>query len=182
MNGTTAVLPKDNFSAGYYWQTISTLIRKPTGFFQAIPAEIGFRKPFLFLLVSGLIHAALSLTQITEQRGLLAVIFFLNAVGMPVITAGLTFPLISMFTKTQGTFPRYFAIYAFSFGTFLLVSWMPSFLWFAETTKWIFVGIGMYRTLELKKWQALIMVLLSIGLTMGFFWLFNYLLIAAKGI
>ena len=182
MNGTTAVFTKDSFSVGYYWQSLSTLIRKPGDFFQAIPSDIGLQKPFLFLLVSSLIHAALSLTQITENREVLVVIVFLNAIGMPIITAGLTFPLMSVFNKAQGAFPRYFAVYAFSFGTFLLISWMSSFLWFAETTKWIFVGIGLYRTFTLKKWQALVMVLLSIVITMAAFWIFNYLVAAAKGI
>ena len=182
MNGTTAVLTKDSFSIGYYWQALSNLIRRPGDFFQAIPTDIGLPKPFFFLLVSSLIHALLSLTQITEKREILAVIVFLNAVGMPIIVAGLTFPLISLFTAAKGAFPRYFAVYAFSFGAFLLISWMSSFLWFAETTKWIFVGIGLYRTLDLKKWQALIMVLLSIGLTIAAFWFFNYLLAAGRGV
>jgi hypothetical protein len=165
MNRMTSADEYPRFSVGFYLQSIKTLVIRPSLFFQDLPLNEGLGRPFLFLLTSSLMSAAFILTLGMEQPFLTAAAQIINALGMPLITSAIGYPAAVAFRtrKPQMGYPRVFGVYAYSYGLFALVAWMPSFLWFAEITKWFFIGLGLVHACHFTKSRAAVTVLVSFG-------------------
>ena len=97
-------------------------------------------------------------------------IFFINAVGMVLITASLGYMVMIMTLGKRATFIRFFSIYAFSSGVTLLASWLPFFLIITEPWKWWLIGIGMMKCWGFTRGQAIMVILLSLGILILFFY------------
>lgn len=176
MIGSMAFRGTDRFTAGYYLKAIKRLVLNPAGFFRGIPEDEGMKRPLWFLLTSSIIMAAASLTQPHERPLLAAVAMFVNAMGMPYIFSAIGFSVATALMRKPIRYSRFFAVYAYASGLFVLVAWLPAFMWFGEITKWIFIGIGLVNGIGLKRIQAAVLVGASIGVTFIFFWLLASLL------
>ncbi len=159
----------NRFSLGFYMHVLTGMLGAPGRFFRELPDETGYRRSLGFLLVSSLFFTGAGLTQVHERPLLMAGILLVNAMGMPFVTAGVSFMAMTMFIEKRVPFQRIFAVYAFSSGVTMLASWIPLFIWITEPWKWALVSIGMARGCGLNWKQTILVVGVSILILVLFF-------------
>ncbi len=104
------------------------------------------------------------------QPVILGGIFFINAMGMAFIAAGLGYMVMTMIMGKRVTFIRFFSIYALSSGVILLVSWLPFIFWITEPWKWWLIGTGMIKNCDFSLTQVFVIIGMSIATMVLFFW------------
>lgn len=158
------------FSASAYFHILTRMLSEPGRFFAEMPADQGLARPIGFLTVSAMAYSGARLmTGLHENALLMGGVFFVNAVGMTAIAAGLGYMIMVMAFGKRAAFRRVFGIYAFSAGTTLLTAWAPVFLIIAEPWKWLLIGAGMTRNVGLSKRGAFLIIGLSIAVMVLFF-------------
>ena len=161
----------ENFTFRFYFQVITKLLGAPRKFFDELPVDIGLKRSLGVLLVSSVIFSGASLVSRMPPKPMLwGGVFFINALGMAVIAAGIGFMVMIMIMGKRVTFTRFFSLYALSAGVTLLASWVPYFLWITEPWKWWLIGTGMTRGFGFRRTQAGLIIGVSIGCMVLFFW------------
>ena len=158
------------FTIGFYFQALTRMLSSPARFFSELPGETGLGKPLGFLITSSLFFAGAGITTIVENRLLMAGIWLLNAVLMPMILAGISFMVMTMSMGKRVTFQRLFSIYAFATGVTLLASWIPLFVWITEPWKWCLVVLGMVKGCAFRWTHAILVSAASIFILIVLFW------------
>ena len=159
------------FSLGFYFRSLARVLGAPGAFFREWAEDIGFQKSMGFLAVSAAFFSAASLTtREFASPGMVFGIFFINAVGMTVIAAGIGYLVMTMFWGRKVTFRRFFSVYAFASGVTLLASWIPLFVFITEPWKWLMIGMGLTNGCGLKLQQAILIIAASIAMIVLFFW------------
>jgi hypothetical protein len=133
-----------------------------------------------FLLFGSLFFAGASLINIYVRSLPAAVILFVNAFTMPFITASAGFMVMTIFIGRRVAFAKIFAVYAFSAGVTLVVSWIPLFVWFTEPWKWWLIGIGLVKGCGLSRLQTILIIGLSIAIVVSFFMSLNPVILSLK--
>jgi len=172
----------NKFSLGFYMHVLTGMLGAPGRFFKELPDETGYRRSLGFLLVSSLFLTGASLTQVHERPLLMAGILLVNAIGMPFVTAGVSFMAMTMFIEKRVPFQRIFAVYAFSSGVTMLASWIPLFTWITEPWKWVMVSIGMASGCGLNWKQTILVIGLSILILVLFFWSLTPVILSLRGL
>lgn len=170
------------FTFQFYIKTLTGVLASPRQFFGDLSEQVGYQRSIGFLLVSSLFFTGASLTHIQGQRFLMATILFVNAVAMPFVAAAVGFMIMSMTLRKRTGFERIFAVYAFSAGIALLVSWIPLFLWVSEPWKWLLTGIGLVKGCGLRWFQAVFVIGFSILVMILFFWSLGPVIHHVKGV
>ena len=159
------MVESEKFTLGFYVHTLTEMLGHPHRFFSEWVADAGFKKPLGFLLLSSLISTGASLVcNSPAYPAMFGTVFFVNAVGMAFIAAGLGYLMMIMMMGRRVTFIRLFSIYALSSGVTLLAAWVPFFLWLTEPWKWWLIGTGMTRSCGFRWVHALLIIGLSIGI------------------
>jgi len=159
------------FSLRFYFRSLSKVLGTPVSFFRDLPEGTGFAQSIMFLLVSSAFFAAASLTTRDFEKPIISGgVFFINAVGMTFIAAVLGYILMTLFWGRKVTFRRFFSVYAFASGVTLLASWIPLFIFITEPWKWLMIGIGLTQTVGLKWLHSIMIIVMSIGMIVLFFW------------
>jgi hypothetical protein len=172
----------DRFTLGFYYQAVTKTLTAPGEFFDELPKEVGFRLPLGFLILSSLFFVGASLTQVHERPILMAGILLINAMGMPLISAGISFMVMIMVVGKRESFARVLAVYAFAAGVTMLASWIPLFVWLTEPWKWLLIAIGMVKGCGLGWMQAIVVVGLTIVIVVLFFWSLGPLIVYFRGL
>ena len=158
------------FSIGFYFQALAKVLGEPGTFFSELSIDKGFKQSFGFLLVSsGFFAGASLLTRQYANPLLTGGIFFVNAVGMTFIAAGLGYMLMSMFFGKKATFSQLLAVYAYASGVTLLASWIPLFVWLTEPWKWILIAMGLTKSCGFRWNQTVVVIGGSFGIMVLFF-------------
>jgi hypothetical protein len=161
----------NDFTIRFYFQTLTRLLGEPRRFFGSGLPQSGWRQSLGFLILSGLFFTGASIIADPRPKSaLMAAIFFVNAVGMPFVAAGLGYMVMMLIMGRRVGFAQFFSIYALSSGATLLVSWVPFFLIFSEPWKWWLIATGMVKGIGFRWVQALLIIGLSIGIWLLFFW------------
>jgi hypothetical protein len=161
----------DGFSFGYYFTALSKILGTPNTFFRELPEDTAFKKSLGFLAASGIFSTvALLMTQFAENPILAGGIYFINAVGMTFIAAGLGYMLITMFSGRKIPFRQVFGVYAFASGVTLLASWIPLFIWITEPWRWTLIGLGLAKHCGFGWRFSAFVILTSIVMMVLFFW------------
>jgi len=176
----TPVRDARRFSIGSYFQDLTRLLGAPRSFFSDLPAQPGYRIPFLFLFFSALFHTGACMTYIVEHRLLMAGVILLNALVMPIAGAASAFLVLHMILGRRRTLDLLYSVYAYAAGVTLLASWIPLFSWITEPWKWILITLGLARTANLSWTRALIALAGSLLLTALFFGSLSPALLALK--
>ncbi len=159
----------NHFSVGYYFQALAKVLGEPGSFFRELQ-DAGFKQSLGFLMVSSVFFSGASLLTRSFARPLVTGgIFFVNAVVMTVIAAGLGYMLMSMFFGKKTTFSRLFAVYAYASGVTLLASWIPLFVWLTEPWKWVLIAMGLTKSCGFRWNQTVVVIGGSIGIMVLFF-------------
>lgn len=160
-----------NFTLQFYFQALTKLLGEPRKFFSELPRDARLKRPLGFLLVSSLFYTGASLVSNLPLKPLvMGSIFFVNAVGMVFIAAGIGYMVMTMIMGRRVTFARLFSIYALSAGVTLLASWLPFFIWLTEPWKWWLIGTGMIKCCGFKLSQVLVIIGVSMGVMFLLFW------------
>jgi hypothetical protein len=175
-------LPRgENFSRYFYMQAVKALVLKPGEFFKDLPQSPGFKKPFLFLLTSCFILAALRTPFVPGGSIPMALIILINGLAMPVISAAIGYGIMFVALKRKLSWPRMLALYAYGSGVTYLISWLPLATWIGEPWKWILIGIGLVRGFDLTRGQAAGVVVGSVLVIMLLFYSFSSAFMLFKG-
>ena len=161
----------EKFTLGFYFHALTGIVREPRRFFSGLPPDMRLKRPLGFLLVSSLFFTAAGLvSNMPSNPVFLGGVLFVNAVGMVFIAAGLGYMLMVMFMGKRVTFSLFFSVYAFSSGVTLLASWLPFFVWLTEPWKWWLIWTGMTKGLGFRWTQTVLIIGVSIGIMILFFW------------
>ena len=182
MSAPVIIANNDRFTFGFYFQALTGILGSPRQFFSELPENMGFGKPFGFLLISSLFFTGASLTCSNEKPVLIAGILLVNAVGMPLIAAGFGFMTMTLAVGRRVTFKGLFAVYAFATGVTLLASWIPLFVWLTEPWKWLLIATGMVKGCGLKWMQSFLIIGLSIVVLVLFFWSLGPVVVYIRGL
>ena len=155
----------------FYFRALTSLLTGPRSFFNNLPPKTRLQHSFGFLLISSLIFTAGSLASNISLRSVsMGAVFFVNAVGMVWIAAGIGYLVMTMTVGKCVPFLRFFSVYAFASGVTLLASWLPFFIWLTEPWKWWLIGTGMVSYCGLTRKQAVMIVVVSFVFLFLFFW------------
>jgi hypothetical protein len=144
------------------------IITRPGNFFREY-AEAGNTVMSVFALsVSSIFYAIASLLMHTCPQPLAAaVIFFINAWGMPLLAAVAGFMLSRFFLHTSVDFSKFLGIYAWAASAVLLAGWIPYLVLFTEVWRWWLIGVGLIGVCGIKRWQAVMVVAATLALMIG---------------
>ena len=157
----------------FYAYSLIQLLIEPGLFFRELDQKTTGKRAIGFMVICSIFFAVASLLTGVYDRSVfqMAVIFFVNAAGMIVLSSILGYTILIMILKTRTSFPIIFGLYAFASGVTLFLSWLPFLLWFTEPWKWWLIYTGFKNTCNLTWKQALITMLASV--TIQFFLIYS---------
>jgi hypothetical protein len=144
----------ERFSRSFYTQAVKDLVLRPGEFFRGLPETQGFRKPFLFLLTSSFVLAALRTPFVPGGSVQMALIILVNALAMPFVAASIGYGMVMVVMKRRVSWSRIFAVYAYASGVTCLISWLPLATWIGEPWKWILIAIGLVNGFGFTRGRA----------------------------
>ena len=149
----------------YYFSVQARMLKDPGGVFSEHLPHHGVKRFLGVLLTSGIIYSlACILISRPEAYFVYGMVLMVNALGMAFIAAAIGYGLTRMITGRWVPFTRLLSIYALASGITLLVAWLPYSLWFTEPWKWWLIGAGLTGCFAIKKSQALLIIIGSIGI------------------
>ena len=105
------LLKNENFGLNDYLWVLSGILRKPGIFFSSLDAETSWFKPTGILLVSALFFTVASVISVMPQRPMIsALILYINAIGMVLITAVLGYMVMVATQKKTVSFFKFYSI------------------------------------------------------------------------
>jgi len=167
------------FTLGFYFYSLTRILGQPRRFFSELPKNMGLKQPLGFLIISSLFFAGAGLINTMPPNPVIwGGVFFVNAVGMTFISAGLGYIVMVMVMGKHVQFTQFFMVYAFSSGVTLLASWMPFFIWLTEPWKWWLIGTGMIYNLDVKRSHVLLIIGVSVVMMVLFFYSLMHLVLS----
>ncbi len=87
----------------------------------------------------------------------MGVVMMINAVFMPALGACFSFCIMRMMTSSMASYSSVFNVYAYSSGAVMVISWIPGLAVVMEPVRAILVGVGLYKTGKLGRFQSIIL-------------------------
>lgn len=160
-------------SRQFYSYSLIQLLIEPGLFFKELSGKTTLRRTLGFMVICCGFFAGASLLTGAYSKSvwIMAIIFFVNAAGMIIISSLLGFTAMALIFGKRSSFSIIFSLYAFSSGVTLFISWLPFFLWFSEPWKWWLVYTGFKNTCGFTWKQAVIILVVS--MTVRFFLIYS---------
>ncbi|WP_421901838.1 hypothetical protein [Maridesulfovibrio sp.] len=177
---TNTQAPSVKMGVREYLESLIFIIRSPASFFESANDETGSRRALLFLMISGLFYCSVSITYFFENSLIMGVVMMINALFMPALGACFSFCIMRMMTPSMASYSCVFNVYAYSSGAVMVISWIPGLAVVMEPVRAILVGVGLYKTGKLGRFQSFITVVLTAVLLLLFFWTFAPLIVAVR--
>ena len=155
----------------FYANAVVRLLIEPGPFFTDLSQHSRIRRAAAFLVAAALFYAVASLLTMAHGGQVpwkMGMIFFANALGTAVAAAVIGYITLVMVTGKKASFQTVFRIYAFSSGITLFISWLPFLLWLTEPWRWWLVYTGFKNSCNVTWKKALCVVVLSLGIQVGF--------------
>ena len=144
--------------------TLTALLVRPGIFYSQSFERISTTQAAGILLLSSLFFAASgTLVDPAGASMRLAMILFVNAVGMVLIGAVIGYLAMAVSGVRRCPFSRMWNIFSLSSGAVLLIAWVPCAFIFTEPWKWCLIGTGLVKGLGMTKTRAVIIVLFTFG-------------------
>jgi len=145
-----------------FFRDLYRLVLHPGAFYEELPGTHRFSSALVFLFSCSLISSTLASLH-TGQKDMivLALIYFLNAVSMPFITAFVLYIVTTFSCRNAFTFKTLFSITAYA-NVALLVAWIPGVAWMTGIWRFYLVGLGMVRAGRISALKALVSVLVTL--------------------
>lgn len=164
----------------FYASSVIQLLIEPGLFFMELSEKITLKRTLGFMMICSVFFAGASLLTGDYSRSvwIMAGIFFINAFGMTLISSFLGYVVMVMISGKQRSFPMVLAIYAFSWGLTLFLSWLPFFVWLTEPWKWWLIYTGFRNACGINRKKSLIILVISMAVQ--FFLIYSALLAVVK--
>ncbi len=164
----------------FYAYSIIQLLIEPGVFFKELAEKTTVKKTLGFMVICCSFFAMASLLTGTYFRSvwIMAIIFFVSASGMMLISSFLGYTAMVMILGKRTPFSVIFSLYVFSSGVTLFISWLPFFLWFTEPWKCWLIYTGFKNTCGLTWKQAVLILVIS--MTIQFFLIYSALMAFAN--
>jgi hypothetical protein len=120
--------------------------------------------------ISALFHVAVSFTYVYGRSAPLAVILFLNAMLMPVITASLIHMFMTMTMGKKNNLGRIYAVVALATAPTLLFSWIPAAGFVTEPWRMLLIGFGLNKACGFSWKQSAFLLVSSFGALLLLLW------------
>ncbi|WP_243545384.1 YIP1 family protein [Pseudodesulfovibrio tunisiensis] len=159
-----------NLNIKEYFEILINLMRHPAVFFADVAGETGTRRAWMFLFISALFYASVSMSYFFESSLQMGVVMMANGLLMPLLATLFTYILVGMFHTERIEFARIFNIYAYATGAMMVVSWIPGLAIVLEPVRALLVGVGLVKACGLGKLKAASMVVATAFLLLMFFW------------
>ena len=144
--------------------TLTALLVRPGIFYSQSFERISTTQAAGILVLSSLFFAASgTLIDPAGASMRLAMILFVNAVGMVLIGAVIGYLAMAVSGVRRCPFSRMWNIFSLSSGAVLLIAWVPCAFIFTEPWKWCLIGTGLVKGLGMTKARAVIIVLFTFG-------------------
>jgi len=145
-----------------YFQTIVALITSPRIFFTDLDQDTGYKKPLVFLTISGVFWASLRYVYFSDHSLFQALTLPINAMGMPFVLAAFTFMIMGLFFGRMASYRHIVIIYAYATGVTMMVSWLPTTEVFTEPWRFLLVAVGLVKWCSFKWMQAITAIVLGV--------------------
>lgn len=148
----------------FYSQGVIRLLIEPVLFFADLPEAhtLGRALGFTALCAGFYAGAGLLTGPGPQSPPVMALIYFINAAGMVLISAITGFCTMVMINGKSRGFSLVFGLYAYASGITMLISWLPFMLWFTEPWKYWLVYTGFRQSCSLPKSRAITVLLISV--------------------
>jgi hypothetical protein len=152
-----------------FFKTIVMLMRAPRAYFSEMP-DMDWQLPAKISGISALFHVAVSFTYVFGRSVPLAVILFLNAMLMPVITASLIHMFMTMSMGRKTSIARIYAVVALATAPTLLFSWIPAAGFVTEPWRMLLIGFGLNKACEFSWKQSILLLVAAFGSLLLLLW------------
>ncbi len=160
-----------------YFSILSRVVKDPKSFYLENAGESDWVKPAGVLLISSLVFTLITAVMAMPRTSLLMTgIYFVNAVGMVLITSALGYLVACLTQGTGVSYGKIFGIYAYASGAVLVLAWMPFMLWIAEIWRWWIIGCGLKNGCGYATKDTLLIITLSLLTLILGFWGISFLL------
>ncbi len=148
----------------FYSYSLIQLLIEPGQFFKELPGKITIRKAIGFMVICSVFFSVASLLtgQYSRSFWIMAIIYFVNATGMIILSSLLGYAGMVMILGKRTSFLMIFSVCVFSSGVTLFVSWLPFLLWFSEPWKWWLIYTGFKNACRFKWKEALLILVISV--------------------
>jgi hypothetical protein len=133
---------RNQFSA--VLRAISKMILSPGTFYETLPRRGGYGAALLFLLACGAVFSLFANLYSGEHKIVYFLIYFLNAVFMPFVTAFILYLVSLLICKEAFPYQTLFRITAYANVT-LLASWIQGLSWMLGIYNLYLIGLGMVK-------------------------------------
>ncbi|ACL03934.1 conserved hypothetical protein [Desulfatibacillum aliphaticivorans] len=165
-----------------YFQALTGVLSRPGLFFESLDQEAPLSKPLGFLLASALFFTGASLTCLAHDYAIMAGVYFINALFMPMVSAAVCFLFMTMFTGRTVKFRAVMAVHAYASGVTMLAAWIPLFVWFTEPWRWILIILGTVKACKISWLKSILAALAAFVTTNVFFWSLMLAIAGLKGV
>jgi hypothetical protein len=147
----------------FYAFSLIQLLIEPGLFFRELAHKTTMKRATGFMVICSVFFAGASLLTGVYSKSVfqMAIIYFVNATGMILISSILGYTAMVMIVKKRTSFSIVFSLYAYASGLTLFLSWLPFLLWFTEPWKLWLIYTGLKNTCTLTWKQALIILVVS---------------------
>ncbi len=163
-----------------YLDILINIIRSPCNFFATLQENQGMRRPTIFLCISAIFYATVSMTYFFENSLLMGFIYLINALTMPLLAAIFSFTLAGMSPGKKPNFQQVFTVYAYASGALMIISWIPALGMILEGVRAILVAIGLKKSCGMGWFKAWSIVAGTAILLLVFFWTLTPVLMEIK--
>jgi hypothetical protein len=123
---------------------------------------MGYKKPMVFLAISGLFWVSLRYVYFSDHSLFQALTLAINALGMPFLLAAFTFMIMGLFFGRLASYRHLVIIYIYATGVTMMVSWLPTTEIFTETWRFSLVAVGLVKWCSFKWIQAITSIVLGV--------------------
>lgn len=127
----------------FYLDAVDILL-KPGRFYEKMPASKNRKDYQFFLVITAIVYSLATILFLPGNRVAFLLMYLLNALAMPVITAGILFLLLRMLRPGIYKFELLFGIAAYA-NVVLLLAWIPGLAPWTELLKYFLIGVGLVK-------------------------------------
>ena len=164
-----------------YFQALTAVLTRPGSFFASLDEDIPMGRPLGFLIGSALFYTGASLTCLAHDYAIMAGVYLINSLLMPLASAGACYLVMTMFMGRRTSFKTIMSIHAYASGVTMLAAWIPLFVWFTEPWRWCLIMIGMVKACKLTWLKSILVALAAILVISTFFWSLLPVIAGLKG-
>jgi hypothetical protein len=154
-----------------FFGTMTEMIRAPRQFFSRLEdTQENYRNSLKYLAYASLFYTMVSMTYFYSHKLAMAGILMINCLLLPALLAALNMLVLTLFFGRRVALRRLVSIYAFASGTVMPLSWVPAMQVITEPIRALLVMFGLTKACGLRWWQAVLALLVTLGLFLMIFW------------